>query len=115
MSWVGTGRQCEKTATRHVCAVTLLVLKEVLKCICKKRYINAAEISRDLGIPMGLVEHAIQKLKGKEYLMVITPLNEETPCSFCPLKSSCQIKTAGVVKSYMLAERGRKLLGKEAK
>jgi len=92
-----------------------VVLKEVLKCICKKRYINTAEISRELSIPKGLVEHAIQKLKGMEYLKVITPLNEETPCSFCPLKSGCHIKTAGVVKSYMLAERGRKLLGKEAK
>jgi len=61
---------------------------------------------------MGLVEHAIQKLKEMEYLKVITPLNEENPCSFCPIKSSCHTKTAGVVKFYMLAERGRKLLEK---
>jgi len=92
--------------------VPFLVLKEVLKCICKKRYINATEISREISIPMGLVEQAIQELKEMEYLKVITPLNEETPCSFCPLKSSCHIKTVGVVKSYMLTENGRKLLGK---
>jgi hypothetical protein len=92
--------------------VTFLVLREVLKCICRKRYINVAEISREISIPMGLVEHAIQKLKGMEYLKVITPLNEETPCSFCPLKSSCHIKTAGAVKSYILTEKGRKLLEK---
>jgi len=112
LSGVGTSRHCEKTAKRQAYVVTFLVLREVLKWICKKRYINAAEISRELRIPMGLVEHAIQKLKEMEYLKVITPLNEENPCSFCPLKSSCHIKTVGVVKSYMLTQNGRKLLGK---
>ncbi len=92
-----------------------MVLKEVLKCICKKRYINAAEISRELSIPKGLVEHAIQKLKDFKYLIPVMPLCQQLSCSFCPLKSTCNINTVGVVKSYMLAEKGRKLLGKEAK
>jgi len=38
--------------------------------------------------------------------------SQQVSCSFCPLKSTCNIKTAGVAKSYMLTEKGKKLLGK---
>lgn len=70
------------------------------------------EISRELSISSGLVEYAIQKLKYKEYLIPVAPLNKEASCSFCPLKSTCNIKTAGVVKSYMLTEKGKRSMRK---
>lgn len=92
-----------------------LILKKVLKCIYEKGCIKVDEISQESGISNSLAEHIIQELKEKEYLKVATPLGEEASCSFCPLKSGCHIKTAGVVKSYMLTEKGGKLLGKEAK
>ena len=90
-----------------------MVLKEVLRWICKKGYIKVDEISRELNISSGLIEYAIQKLKDKEYIISIASLNKEASCSFCSLKSSCYIKTAGVVKSYILTEKGKKLLEKD--
>ena len=88
-----------------------LILKEVLKCIHEIGFIKVDEISQELSISSGLVEFAIQKLKDKEYLIPVAPLNEEVSCNFCPLKSSCNIKTAGIAKSYLLTEKGRELLG----
>lgn len=87
-----------------------LILKKVLECVCEKGCIKVDEISRELSLSKGLVEYAIQKLKELEYLELVAPLNEEAYCSFCLLKSSCHIKTAGVAKSYMLTEKGKKLL-----
>lgn len=87
-----------------------LILKKVLEYICDKGRIKVDEISQELGIPKGLVEHIAQELKGKEYLKAVTPSGEEGSCSFCPLRFTYQIKTAGGVKSYMLTEKGKKLL-----
>lgn len=87
-----------------------MVLKEVLKCISEKGYIKADEISEELGISKSLVEHVVQELKDKGYLRAATPLGVETSCSFCPLKFTCQIKTAGVVKSYVLTEKGKNVM-----
>lgn len=90
--------------------VKSLILKKVLKCIHEKGFIKVDEISRELSLSRGLVEYAVQKLKELEYLKVVIPLNGEAYCSFCPLKSSCHTKTAGVLKSYMLTEKGKGLL-----
>jgi len=56
-----------------------------------------------------LVEQIIQELKNKDYLKIVTPL-EEAYCSFCPLRSKCHIKTAGIVRSYVLTEKAKRLL-----
>lgn len=90
-----------------------MILKKVLKCIYEKGYIKVDEISQELHISKGLVEHIVQELKGKEYLKVVIPMGEKAYCIFCPLRSTCHIKTAGVIKSYRLTEKGKKLLGKE--
>jgi DNA-binding transcriptional ArsR family regulator len=92
--------------------VKSLILKKVLKCIHEKGYITVDEISRELSLSKSLVEYAAQKLKELEYLKVVIPLNGEAYCSFCPLKFTCHIKTVDVVKSYILTEKGRKLLEK---
>jgi len=80
-----------------------LVIREVLEHIYRKGYVKVDEISEELGIPKSLVEHVIRELKNKKYL-------EEAYCSFCPLKSKCHIKTAGVIKSYILTEKAKRLL-----
>lgn len=87
-----------------------LILKKVLECICEKGYIKVDEISQEPGISRGLVEHVVQELKDKEYLKVVTPLGEDASCSFCPLRFTCQLNTTEIVKSYMLSEKGKKLL-----
>lgn len=87
-----------------------LILKKVLGCIYEKGYIKADEVSQELGVSRGLVEYAIQKMKDKEYLIPVASLNREASCSFCPLKSTCNIKTAGTAKSYVLTEKGKELL-----
>jgi len=87
-----------------------MVLKEVLRCICEKGYMKVDEISRELSISSGLVEYAIEKLKADRYIIPVMPPSESL-CDPCPLKSSCNIKTLGIVKSYLLTEKGKKLLG----
>jgi len=84
-----------------------------LECICKKGYIKVDDISEELSVSKGLVEHVVQELKDKGYLRVATPLGEEASCIFCPLRLTCQIKTAGVAKSYVLTNKGEKLLTSE--
>jgi len=86
-----------------------LVIREVLEHIYRKGYVKVDEISEELGIPKSLVEHVIRELKNKKYLEILIPL-EEAYCSFCPLKSKCHIKTAGVIKSYILTEKAKRLL-----
>ena len=81
----------------------------MLENIYRKGYLKIDEISQELGIPKSLVEQIIQELKNKEYLKIVIPL-KETYCSFCPLKSKCHIKTAGIVRSYILTEKAKKLL-----
>jgi len=76
----------------------------VLENIYRKGYLKIDEISQELGIPKSLVEQIIQELKNKEYLKIATSL-EEAYCSFCPLKSKCHIKTAGIIRSYILTEK----------
>lgn len=87
-----------------------MILKKVLERLCKKGYIKVDEISQELCISKGLAEHVIQELKDKEYLKAVTLLGKEAYCSFCPLRLTCQIKTAGTAKSYILTEKGKKLL-----
>ena len=81
----------------------------MLENIYRKGYLKIDEISQELGIPKSLVEQIIQELKNKEYLKIVTPV-EETYCSFCPLKSKCHIKTAGIVRSYILTEKAKNCL-----
>jgi len=81
----------------------------VLENIYRKGYLKIDEISRELGIPKSLVEQIIQELKNKNYLKIITPL-EEAYCSLCPLRSKCHIKTAGIARCYMLTEKAKKYL-----
>ena len=87
-----------------------MVLKEVLRCICEKGYMKVDEISRELSISSGLVEYAVEKLKADKYIILVMPPSESL-CDPCLLKSSCNIKTPGIVKSYLLTEKGKKLLG----
>jgi len=86
-----------------------LVFKEVLKHIHQKGYIKINEISRELKIPKSLAEQVIEELKKKNYLETATPSNEAR-CNFCLLKSKCRIKTACVIKSYVLTEKAKRLL-----
>ena len=81
----------------------------MLENIYRKGYLKIDEISRELGIPKSLVEQIIQELKNKNYLKIVTPL-EEAYCSLCPLRSKCHIKTAGIVRSYILTEKAKRLL-----
>jgi len=81
----------------------------VLENIYRKGYLKIDEISQELGIPKSLVEQIVQELKNKEYLKIVTPL-EEAYCSFCPLTSKCHIKTAGIARCYILTEKAKKLL-----
>jgi len=90
-----------------------LVLVEVLRHAYKKGYINIDEISRELEISKSLLEHIIRELKDKEYLKTATPLDEKAYCSFCPLVFKCHTKKAEVIKSYILTEKGRKLLRRQ--
>jgi DNA-binding PadR family transcriptional regulator len=90
--------------------VAFMVLKEVLRCICEKGHMKVDEISRELSISSGLVEYAIEKLKADKYI-ILAMSPSESLCDHCLLKSSCNIKTLGIVKSYLLTEKGKKLLG----
>ena len=81
----------------------------MLENIYRKGYLKIDEISQELGMPKSLVEQMIQELKNKEYLKIATPL-EEAAVSFCPLKSKCHIKTAGIVRSYILTEKAKNCL-----
>ena len=87
-----------------------MVLKEVLRCICEKGYMKVDEISRELNISSSLVEYAIEKLKADKYIILAMPPSENL-CDPCLLKSSCNIKMPVIVKSYLLTEKGKKLLG----
>jgi len=89
--------------------VVFVVLKEVLRCICKKGYIKVNQVSQELNISSGLVQYAIEKLKADKYIIpAMSP--SESLCSICPLKSSCNMKTLGIARSYLLTEKGKELL-----
>ena len=86
-----------------------MVLREVLKYIHDRRQIEVGEVSRELGIPTGLVECAIRTLKDLEYLMPVKSLFDRYPCKFCLFKLTCDARKIHVFKSY-IAEKGKKLL-----
>jgi len=87
-----------------------MVLKEILTYIHKEKCVKVDDISRGLNVPRGIVEHAIEELKDMGYLIAVTHLREENSCSLCSLKSTCNIKTGEIIKSYMLTKKGKKLL-----
>lgn len=84
------------------------MITEVLRWISEKKYVKIDEISRDLGIPSGLVELIIRELVGRKYIVSIADLSKGA-CNTCPLRSICKFKVR-FVKSYMLTERGKRLL-----
>ena len=87
-----------------------MVLKEVLKYIHDKKQIRVSEISQELDIPIGLVECAIRTLKDSKYLMPAKSSYERLPCKSCLFKLTCNRKEIKTFKSYMITEKGKKLL-----
>jgi len=87
-----------------------LVLKEVLKYIHDRGQIKVGEISQELDIPIGLVECAIQTLKDLKYLMLIKSPSERLPCESYLFKLTCDTKENKMFKSYVITEKGKKLL-----
>ena len=86
-----------------------MVLREVLKYIHDRGQIEVGEVSRELDIPIGLVECAIRTLKDLEYLMPVKSLLDKYPCKFCLFKLTCDVRKIDMFKSY-IAEKGKKLL-----
>ena len=87
-----------------------MVLKEVLKYIHDKRQIKVSEISQELYIPIGLVECAIQTLKDLKHLMLIKSLSDRDLCKSCLFKLTCNTKEIKMFKSYVITEKGKKML-----
>ena len=87
-----------------------MVLKEVLKYIHDKRQIKVSEISQELDIPIGLVECAIQTLKDLKYLMLIKSPSDRNPCKSCLFKLTCDTRVIKMFNSYVITEKGKKLL-----
>jgi len=87
-----------------------LVLKEVLKYIHDNGQIKVSEISQELDIPIGVVECAIQTLKDLKYLMLIKSSSDMNFCKFCLFKLTCDTKEIKMFKSYVITEKGKKLL-----
>lgn len=81
-----------------------MILKEVLRRVREKGCIEVVEISRELGIPTGLVEHAIRMLKAMGYITLATPSSRGVPCNSCPLKSACGVKGVGLLILHDLGE-----------
>ena len=87
-----------------------MFLKEVLKHIHDKRQIKLGEISQKLDIPIGLVECAIRTLKDLKYLMLIKSPSDRDPCKSCLFKLTCDTRGIRMFKSYVITEKGKKLL-----
>ena len=87
-----------------------MVLREVLKYIHNSGQIKVSEISRELDIPIGLVECAIQTLKDLKYLMPIKSLSDRDPCKSYLFKLTCNTKEIKMFKSYVIIKKGKKLL-----
>ena len=87
-----------------------MVLREVLKYIHDREQIKVSEISRELDIPTGLVECIIQTLKDLKYLMPVRPPSDRLPCKSCLFKLTCEEKETKMFRSYVITEKGKKLL-----
>ena len=87
-----------------------MVLKEVLKYIHDSEQIKVREISQELDISIGLVECTIQTLKDLKYLTQVKPPSDRMSFKSCLFELICNAKRNKIFKSYVITEKGMKLL-----
>lgn len=84
------------------------MLEEILRYIEKTGVISKTQISRDLSMPLNLVELGFTELTRMGFLEKDQPQScSPSLCGGCPFAKSCH---KDLVSSYSITEKGQKLI-----
>lgn len=86
----------------------IIMLKDVLNEINQLNSFSKSLISKNLNLPIEIIDDLVQQLIRMGYLdRIESPSYCERPCSSCPYARSCNID---LVKMYQVSQKGHDLL-----